>query len=63
MPIYVYECPEGHETERVLSIKNHTTAVKCSHKDCFKPAKQVIRAYGGFVLNGRGFPGKDLRNK
>lgn len=41
MPVYVYECPAEHVTERFLPVAEHVRAVKC---ECGKTASQVIQA-------------------
>lgn len=50
MPTYNYLCEDGHETEQILSIREHTSVTQCS--TCGKEAKQVInRAPIGTVDN------------
>ena len=39
MPMYVFECPDGHQSESVFSIDNRPATVSC---DCGKRARRVI---------------------
>lgn len=41
MPVYVYECPAEHVTERFMPVAEHVQQVKCS---CGAVASQVIQA-------------------
>ena len=37
MPVYVFECPEGHRFDRILKIKDYSTPQKC---ECGKNASR-----------------------
>ena len=39
MPTYLFECSEGHVTERVLTVRDETRFIKC---DCGKRARKII---------------------
>lgn len=41
MAIYIYECGQGHVTERILPISQHRDAIRCP--ECKKTAKQVFK--------------------
>lgn len=55
MPIYEYQCPEGHITEAVSSIKDRKKSIAC--KACNSEAHFIVSATP-FHLNGAdlGFP-------
>jgi len=60
MPIYVYECPAGHTTERVKSIKVSDRALNndiC--ETCGKKAKIIPTRTAHPILVGRGFHAND----
>lgn len=42
MPIYVYECGDGHRTEDIARIEDRKNAVECG--DCGAKASRVIVA-------------------
>jgi predicted nucleic acid-binding Zn ribbon protein len=60
MPIYEYECPDGHITEQVKSIK---VSDRARNNDvcgtCNKKAKIVPSRSGAPILVGRGFHAND----
>jgi putative FmdB family regulatory protein len=60
MPTYEYECPKcGLSFDRMLPISQYNEPQTC---DCGSVATKVISAVG-FVLQGDGWPGKNLRIK
>ena len=52
MPTYEYECPNGHQFERIQKITEKTGA-KCPV--CGKPATRKISGGAGLVFKGSGF--------
>lgn len=44
MPLYTYECPDGHKTEVNCPIKDRQDVVEC--KECGKEAKIVVVSAG-----------------
>jgi hypothetical protein len=40
-PLYLYRCPDRHETEKLCSVSEHSGTIVCS---CGKRARQVITA-------------------
>ena len=60
MPIYEYECKQGHVTERVKSIKvSDKERENDVCEECGKPAAIKISHTGAPVLVGRGFHAND----
>lgn len=57
MPIYAYECPDGHAFDRHLPLAEFETPQTC---ECGEPGNRVISPVG-FVLKGDGWPGKNLK--
>ncbi len=57
MPIYVYRCPEGHETERIEGFSN-PKPIACPYCD-----KQAMRQLGSFTphFKGKGFHNTDYK--
>ena len=57
MPIYVYECPDGHVTEELHS---HSTKPDTTVCGCGKNAKQIITPVGMVIASGwLGLNGKE----
>ena len=42
MGVYSYECPNGHVTEKLVSLAERTKTVKCEHDGCEFVASYVI---------------------
>ncbi len=60
MPIYQYECPNGHIVERVARITEPTPpAESCPTENCGLPTKFVVAPIGGLRFKGRGFHATD----
>ena len=60
MPVYVYECSQGHKTERVKSIKISEKKLendKC--ETCGQKAKLIPARVASPILIGRGFHAND----
>jgi predicted nucleic acid-binding Zn ribbon protein len=60
MPLYEYECSDGHVTERVKSIKvsdQERDTDKC--EVCGKPSKLRVSRPNPPILVGRGFHAND----
>lgn len=41
MPIYEYQCEDGHLTEEILSIKDYRAFVPCREDQCNKEAQRI----------------------
>ena len=52
MPFYEFECENGHEDEKLLSIKKSTEEYLC--KECGLPLRKKI-SKSDFVLKGSGW--------
>lgn len=60
MPVYEYECKNGHRTERVKSFKVSKRVLENDRCDkCDGTAKLVPSRTGAPVLIGRGFHAND----
>jgi putative FmdB family regulatory protein len=42
MPIYEYQCPQGHITERVRPIDETVRPQMCAHEGCGHPAIRIL---------------------
>ncbi len=49
MPTYVYKCPDGHVTEKVLALADHVRTIPC--ETCNKVARQVLTAPKGIYID------------
>lgn len=62
MPTYVYKCqPCGHDFQKILRISQSEAVQDCPECGSGETEKQIQPV--GFVLQGDGFPGKNLRIK
>ena len=52
MARYDFKCPEGHTTEKVMSMKDETQEITCP--ECQGVSKRIISAVA-FHLKGSGF--------
>jgi predicted nucleic acid-binding Zn ribbon protein len=60
MPVYVYECSEGHQTDRVKSIKVSDRVLNNDVCEiCGKKAKLIPSRTSAPILVGRGFHAND----
>lgn len=51
MPIYVYECPNGHSQEKLRKISERDKPLKCGNSECEEDAVPTVTA-PGFVHGG-----------
>ena len=49
MPIYVYECPNGHISEHLFSVSEKPSCVAC---ECNEIASQIVTPVGMFIASG-----------
>ena len=59
MPLYEFECQDGHRSECIMSANDADYPVVC---ECGKPAKRVVSQLGGFSIPGTTGPTKDDDN-
>ena len=58
MPTYVYECPDGHRTERQFKMSECPDKIKC---ECGKDAVRIIVGGKHIIFKGW-FPGQEIKN-
>lgn len=49
MPIYVYECPNGHISEHLFSVAEKPSRVACA---CHEIASQIVTPVGMVIASG-----------
>lgn len=52
MPIYTYQCQEGHQVEKVRPVAKHGVPIRCN---CGRIASQIIVSVHGHVFGEQTF--------
>ena len=60
MPMYDFQCPEGHTTEKFMSVKDETQETPC--EKCEATAKRIISA-AAFHFKCGGFYETDYKRQ
>jgi putative FmdB family regulatory protein len=61
MPTYEFECNNcNHNFEKIMRMTLAAKTAKCPC--CGKRAKRLLSVGSGFILKGKGWPGKEIKN-
>ena len=58
--IYEYQCPSCNKCQEVDHKMGEDPEIKCSK--CNTRMKRIISGGSGFILNGNGWPGKEIKS-